>query len=307
VGISVSCCAKINLTLEIQHRRPDGYHELKSVMQSVGLHDVIYMERIPAGTRLSVEPGSGWKGEFDRSSVPCNSRNLAWQAAELFRAHAGIRSGVKIRLVKNIPVAAGLAGGSADAAGVLVGMNELFGPVMDRAGLARLGRQLGADVPFCLIGGTALASGIGDVLEPVPVYWPEGFMILSPYLKVSTPAAYRAYDCMHRSENHVPGTQWKDMVQALASDPDQVPGLLVNDFERVVFGIHPSLRQLKRVTQKLLGNALLSGSGPTVFGIIQEKKLPEVELRRRIRKQGFCGRCWIVPPAESGVVVERVD
>lgn len=144
--------AKVNLGLDVVGRLPNGYHEVKMVMQTVGVHDTVTLRKIPEGIKFSTENGE----------IPCDDTNLAYRAAKLFLESTGVKGGVEIQLIKRIPVAAGLAGGSTDAAAVFKGMNSLYKMELSEEALKELGVKIGADVPYCIMGGTALAEGIGE-------------------------------------------------------------------------------------------------------------------------------------------------
>ena len=176
--------AKINLTLDVLGLRDDGYHEIATVMQSLALADTLTLTREESGIALTV----------DMPGLETDERNLAWRAAALVIEHCGIRGGVRIDIVKRIPVAAGLAGGSADAAAVLRGMNELYALGLSDAELCALGAQIGSDIPFSLMGGTVFATGRGENMKPLADFPKIHVVLAKPPVDVSTPWAYRAYD-----------------------------------------------------------------------------------------------------------------
>ena len=182
--ISVEANAKINLTLDILGVRPDGYHEVKMVMQSVGLFDTIHLKKQPEGISL----------RLDTAELPADETNLAWKAARIFRDVYKIQSGVSISVEKRIPIAAGLAGGSTDAAGVLIGMNRLFETGLSAKALCSLGEKIGSDVPFCIEGGTMLATGRGELLRRLPDLPALSVVLAKPPVSVSTAWAYKTYD-----------------------------------------------------------------------------------------------------------------
>ena len=182
--VTIEANAKINLTLDILGKRPDGFHEVAMVMQTIGLHDTMVMEKTESEIELSI-------------SVPwlkADEKNLAWRAAELMRQEFNLGGGVRMELTKRIPIAAGLAGGSADAAAVLKGMNDLYGLQLSEEKLCELGARLGSDIPFCIKGGTMLATGRGEVLKRLSDM-PETWVVLAkPRISVSTAWAYQNYD-----------------------------------------------------------------------------------------------------------------
>jgi len=253
-GIAVAAPAKINLILRVLYRRPDGYHELYTVFQKVTLFD--RLELIPCGG-LQLEVC----GEIE---VPRGEENLCYRAARLYFDRCGLDPGVKIRLEKNIPVGAGLGGGSSDAAAVLRGLNQLFGSLTEED-LFDLARRLGADVPFFVSPlSTALARGIGEVLSPWPTH-PAWYVILCPEIEISTPWAYENLRLTTRREppNYEPDQPlWKQG--------------LVNDFEPAIFARYPLLEELKgELLKKGACAALLTGSGAALFGVFEEEARAE--------------------------------
>jgi len=255
VILLVRAFAKINLTLDVLGKRDDGYHEIASVMQSLALCDYITFEDAE-DIVLTVE------GE----PVPAGPENLVYRAAEALRDFAGdAERGAAIHLEKHIPVAAGLGGGSADAAATLVGLNELWRLGFSRTELAAIAAGIGADVPFCLVGGTALARGKGEILTPLPPAPAMGVVLALPPLRVSTAEVYARFDAARvgkRPDNEA-------MVRALrAGKVKEIAACLENVLEAVTFAMHPELRELKQAVLDAgaLG-ALMSGSGPVIFGL----------------------------------------
>lgn len=249
--------AKLNLTLDILGKREDGYHDLESVMQQITLCDEI---------EIDVQTGEDWKLECDWEDIPTDSENLAWKAAGVFYKSIGKDpQGITIRIQKRIPVGAGLAGGSADAAAVLRALNRHEGEPYSKWELSRLSAKVGSDVPFCVLGGTALATGRGEKLEeliPMPNCF---YCIAKPEFSVSTPALYKAYD---EAEAHWhPDTQ--GMVKAMYQhDLMHVAGHVGNTMEALVSAEHPEIEEIKTVMRDCgaLGTAM-TGSGSAVFGI----------------------------------------
>lgn len=254
--ISEKARAKINLTLDVLYKRPDDYHEVEMIMQTVDLSDhLLFEEREQDHISIACTV----------SYVPVDNRNLVYKAVNLIKTRFGIKKGVHIHLEKNIPVAAGLAGGSSDAAAALRGINRLWklGLTMDE--LAELGSQIGSDVPFCVYGGTAIARGRGERIERLPESSPLWVVLVKPPIAVSTADVYR-YLTLSNIHKH-PDTQ--SMVQALANgELEEIAKNLVNVLETVTFKMHPEVERLKWQMLKFgaLG-ALMSGSGPTVFAI----------------------------------------
>jgi len=250
--------AKINLTLDVLGKRPDGYHEVEMVMQSIELHDDL--EFYPADREISLT--------IEGSNLSPGPDNLVCRAAELIRRCGKIRTGVQIRLIKEIPVAAGLGGGSADAAAALKALNELWETGFSLSELMSLGEQLGSDVPFCLMGGTALARGKGERLTQLPVCPRLGLVLVKPGFSVSTASVYQDYapgPAVRRPDNRA-------MIDAIRdSDISGIAENLANVLESVTIKLHPEIEEIKTklINSGALG-VLMSGSGPTVFGLAED-------------------------------------
>lgn len=248
--------AKINLTLDVLGKRPDTYHALRSIMQSVSLADEVFLEPRSHGIELYVD-----------GDVPKDERNLCYLAAALFFQQEK-DLGVLIKLRKQIPIAAGLAGGSGNAAAVLMGLNELYGRPYSPSALQTLGRKLGADVPFCLSGGTKLAEGIGDRLSSIPSISEEVCIVLvTPRLQVATPFVYQ------NLKKEWFGERYTAVFLHELQQGNYAWGALGNVLEEVTIPLFPLIGQIKK--EMLAYGAcgvLMSGSGPTVFGVFPEKK-----------------------------------
>ena len=272
--------AKINLGLDVLRRRPDGYHEVKMVMQTVDIYDDLFLEK-------TEKPGV--ELQIDGSDLTAGKDNLICRAAELFMEEKGIAGGVKIRLVKRIPIAAGMAGGSSDAAATLRGMNELWETGCSAQELQEIGVRLGADIPYCVVGGTMLSEGIGEILTPLPAPPECVLLIAKPEISVSTKFVY---ENLHadtlKSHPDIDG-----MVEAIRRG--QLEGIterMGNVLETVTTKTYPVIEEIKTVMNvKGAENALMSGSGPTVFGIFGQKEQAEAAaaiLRERdLAKQVF--------------------
>ncbi|WP_352399977.1 4-(cytidine 5'-diphospho)-2-C-methyl-D-erythritol kinase [Anaerotignum sp.] len=266
--------AKINLTLDVTGKREDGYHLIKTIMQTVSLYDGIYMKRIRKND-IIIKSNLTW--------LPTDNRNLAYRAAELMKSKFGITEGIFIEIDKRIPVAAGLAGGSADCAAVLVGMNRLFELGLSVKELESLAFLLGSDIPYCVQRGTVLAEGVGEVLTPVECPCPMCYVVLAKLpVSVSTAMVYRELD-WQSVEKH-PDT--KGMILAMAEgDVTKMGQLLGNVLETVTIPMHPKIAQLK---EEMLCHgaqgALMSGSGPTVFGLFKDEENAK-EAATTIRKK----------------------
>jgi 4-diphosphocytidyl-2-C-methyl-D-erythritol kinase len=267
-SLSLKAPAKINLFLEIKGNRPDGYHELVMVLQSIDLCDFVHLRTHEAKT-VNVS--------CNHPQVPTDQTNLAFRAALLMQQNYPGLGGVDIVIEKQIPVGAGLAGGSTNAAAVLVGLDRLWDLGLTQPELCELGAQLGSDVPFCISGGTALAIGRGEVLSPLPDLDRLALVICKPrQISISTVWAYQTF----RSENLLATSPIKDqlyssqILAAIATSEDdnfgRIGRLLYNDLERVVLPAYPQLAELKASLQQDSCGALMSGSGSTVFAIAQD-------------------------------------
>lgn len=257
--IRVRAHAKINLYLDVVGKREDGYHNLETIFHSIGLHDDVTIEKKETKD-ITVR--------CEHPAVPCDSRNLAYQAVQLLRDAVGGISGIAIDLHKRIPVAAGLAGGSANAAAVLYGMNELFGLNLTQETLMRFGGQLGADVPFCLHGGAALGLGIGDQLTRLPVLSDVPLLLLNPGIEISTATAFKKLNFSLTTEEK------SSIIIRTCLEKNDIAGIgknLYNRLEVPVFSEHPEIAALKTELSTQAGScgALMSGSGATVFAVMQ--------------------------------------
>ncbi|MGM9937476.1 MAG: 4-(cytidine 5'-diphospho)-2-C-methyl-D-erythritol kinase [Candidatus Ornithomonoglobus sp.] len=252
--------AKINLTLDVLGRRPDGYHDVEMIMQTVSLFDLLIIDKTHKDITIST----------NLKFLPNNEKNIAYMAAREFFRYTGIIGGCKIMIHKNIPVAAGLAGGSGNAAAVLCALDMLYNTQLDTDTLCMLGLKLGADVPYCILGGTALAEGIGERLTPLPSLAPCTILMVKPSVNVSTGTIYEAIDSAEITERpDTPG-----MIDAIhRGDINAVASKLSNVMGTVTEGIHPIIRGIKKkmIMNGALG-AVMSGSGPTVFGIFPDFK-----------------------------------
>ncbi|MDN5363430.1 MAG: 4-diphosphocytidyl-2-C-methyl-D-erythritol kinase [Eubacteriales bacterium] len=270
--ISLQAPAKINLSLDVWGRREDGYHEVEMIMQTVALHDVLHLRRRGDG-----EIVLQCRGE----EVPAGPENLVWKAAVLLKEQASLDlPGVEIVLEKNIPVAAGLAGGSTDGAAALRGLNRLWGLNYSREQLLQLGGRLGADVPFCLLGGTALARGRGEKLQPLP---PAPFfhvVLAKPRVAVPTAEVYRHF----RPEDREPRPDTAGLVEAIRrGDREGIRERLVNVLERVTRRLFPEVAEAGEVAtavaDRLFGPGkrpvVMSGSGPTFFCLLDDEEESE--------------------------------
>ena len=252
--------AKVNLTLDVLGKRPDGYHDLKSVMQTISLRDDI---TIDMGT------GEPWRLECDREGIPCDERNLAWKAAKLYldTIHQD-PEGLRIHIQKRIPSQAGLGGGSADAAAVLRALNRHYGEPLSIAALAELGSLVGSDVPFCTLCGTALVEGRGERLRKLPDLPDCVFVVCKPEFSASTPELYRKLD-----ERAIPMRPDHQAMESaiLAGDLGKIAENVYNVFDPVVTQEHLELNYIKSIFHSYGAMAQqMTGSGSAVFAIVPE-------------------------------------
>lgn len=300
---SVLAPAKLNLRLKITGRRPDGYHELVSIMAPVDLFDHIELQFIE-------EPGivMTCRGY----SAPANAENLAWRAAQSFFSRIGRRKGLSIALTKRIPVAAGLGGGSSDAASVLMALNETLcaSQPLSPKRLAELALKLGADVPFFLKRAPCMAHGIGEILEPIQK-WPSlSYIIVMPDISVSTAAVYKALDQPpfavlkeDKREFELTTDDCYDIIRNLEKRSMEVCRLLENDLERITASRFPIIRKIKQALTNVGAiGALMSGSGPSVFGIFDSKT--RARHAKSVLDTADLGRVFLVDGINSWGVVK---
>ncbi len=249
--------AKINIGLRVLGKRPDGYHNIETVFHEIDLCDELAFENADTISMSSSSTG-----------VPTDARNLCILAAEAVRERLRSRDGVKITLKKNIPVGAGLGGGSSDAAAVLIALNKLWNAGLDAKTLVSIGSTLGSDVPFFIRGGTALGSSRGEILEPFDLNVPFWIVTVTPPIHVSTAWAYARVKPRDRAK----GENLRSAVVKGIAHPAQLPSTITNDFEKPVFAAHSEIRALKDALVKAGALfALMSGSGSSVFGFFQDK------------------------------------
>lgn len=251
--------AKLNLTLDVLGKRPDGYHDIKSVMQAISLRDDI---------EIDIGTGKPWKLLCDKEDIPTDERNLAWKAAKLFFDTTGKDpEGLEIRITKRIPAEAGLGGGSADAAAVLRALNRHYGAPFSLPALAELGGQIGSDIPFCVLCGTAMAEGRGEKLRPLPNVPDCIFVVCKPDFSVSTPALYAKIDekAIAQRPDH------RAMESALlAGDLGAVAQNLCNVFDPIVTEEHLELNYIKSIFNSYGAVGYqMTGSGSAVYCIVE--------------------------------------
>lgn len=252
--------AKINLTLDVLGKRTNGYHDVKMIMQTVSLFDLIIVDKISAGITVNT----------NLKYLPNNDKNIAYKAAQLFFEKTGLSGGARIIIHKNIPVAAGLAGGSGNGAAVLCALNTLFNAGLSDGELCALGAELGADVPYCITGGTQLATGVGEILEPLPPMKKTTVLIVKPPISVSTGSVYERIDSAPIGKR----PDEEKLIEGLRSgNTAAVAENLCNVMESVTETMYPAIGGIKK---KMLINgavgAVMSGSGPSVFGLFDDDK-----------------------------------
>ncbi|WP_099353523.1 4-(cytidine 5'-diphospho)-2-C-methyl-D-erythritol kinase [Fredinandcohnia onubensis] len=275
----VKAPAKINLALDVLHKRQDGYHEVRMIMTTIDLSDRL---------ELSDYEGDEIKVVSHNRFVPDDSRNLAYQAASLLKKRFGVKKGVVISITKSIPVAAGLAGGSSDAAATLRGLNKFWNLGLSLDELASIGAEIGSDVSFCVYGGTALATGRGEIITELPAP-PHCWVILAkPTIGVSTADVYRNLSIDQINHPDVDG-----MIRAIEEkDFGGICDRVGNVLEDVTLKLHPEVANIKDQMKRFGADAvLMSGSGPTVFGLVQrESRMQRIYNGLR----GFCDQVYAV-------------
>ncbi|MDD2534089.1 MAG: 4-(cytidine 5'-diphospho)-2-C-methyl-D-erythritol kinase [Eubacteriales bacterium] len=255
--ITQNAAAKINLSLDVVGKRPDGYHLLSTVMQSISLSDRVYIEFDKLGNGLILLA--------DQAHIPLDERNTAHRAARRFLDAAGLSAGVRIFLEKHIPDAAGLAGGSSDAAAVLTGLSKLTGHPLSVAQLHEITTSIGADVPFCYQGGTVLCEGIGEIMTPLVAFEQTPMILIKPDFGISTPWAFSQLNL----ENLGPRPDYDRLYAAMTThNLVAMDAATANVLETVALPAYPVLDDLKARLKTLgAGFSRMSGSGPTVFGL----------------------------------------
>lgn len=273
---------KVNLALDVLGRRPNGYHDVKMVMQTLQIYDKVRIEKVP-------KPGI--EVRTNRKDLPGDQNNLAYKAAAMLAEEFGITEGILIRLEKHIPVAAGMAGGSTDGAAVLIGMNKIFELGLSEEELRARGVKLGADVPYCIMQGTVLAEGIGEILSRLPAM-PKSYVLLAkPPVGVSTKMVYEKLDAYEGYAHPdvdavIEGLKEGDLAKITAS--------MGNVLEQVTVDVHPVITEIEKLMKENGAlNAMMSGSGPTVFGIFADKKTAK-EAMKVMKASGLANEIRVV-------------
>lgn len=259
--ISLKALAKINLGLDVVRRREDGYHEVRMIMQTIHLYDRLKITKMKT---------PGIEIHSNLPFLPVNENNLVYKAGKLLMDEFGIREGVRVDLLKRIPVAAGMAGGSSDAAAMLYGMNQLFGLKLSRQALMERGVTIGADVPYCLMRGTALAEGIGEKLKQLPPMVKCPVLIAKPQISVSTKFVYQNL----KLDEHTVHPDIDRLIQDIRNKDLQAAARdMGNVLETVTIPNYPVIAQIKeQMMHSGAVNSMMSGSGPTVFGLFENEK-----------------------------------
>ena len=266
--LQLKAYGKINLGLDVIRKRPDGYHDLDMIMQMVDVYDDVIIEK-KAGEEIVVKA--------DAAVLSNGKDNLAYMAAKMLFDEFGIKSGVEITIHKRIPIAGGMAGGSSDCATTLIGINEMFNLGLSKQQLMERGVKLGADVPYCVLGGTAIARGIGEVLTPLPTPPQCHVIIAKPPISVST-----AYVYGHIRPDEI--TKRPDIEQMTLAikeqDLNKLSDLLYNVMEEVTVSEYPVIEKLKSIMlENGALNSIMSGSGPAVFGLFDDREKAQAAMK----------------------------
>ena len=279
--ITQKAYAKINIGLDVLRRREDGYHEVRMIMQTVDICDNLILERTAKSGILILT---------DKEELPVNQDNLIYKAADLLMKEKNITEGVSITLTKRIPIAAGMAGGSSDAAATMRGLNQLFELGYSTEELQKLGVRLGADIPYCIVGGTMLSEGIGEILNPLPTPPACHLVVAKPDINVSTKFVY---ENLH-ADSLTCHPDIDGMIEALRTGNLQgITDRLGNVLETVTVREYPIIEQIKELMrQEGAANALMSGSGPTVFGIYTNRELAE-QAAQAIEQKGMAKQVFV--------------
>lgn len=279
--LKLKALAKINLGLDVLGRRENGYHDVRMVMQTIYLHDNVTLRRVK-------EPGIRIRTNL--FFLPVNENNIAYKAAKLLIDEFHIRDGVSITLDKHIPVSAGMAGGSANAAAVLFGMNRMFSLGLTEQQLMERGVTLGADVPYCIMRGTVLAEGIGEKLTRLPQMPNCYVLIAKPPISVSTKQVYEKFDAQTITDHPdidgiLHGLKGRDL--------DQIARSMGNVLEYVTIDEYPVIEEIKTVMKEQGAlNAMMSGSGPTVFGLFRDRRMAR-EAQKKIRDKELAKQIYL--------------
>lgn len=267
--IQLKAYGKINLGLDVIRKREDGYHDLEMIMQSVGVYDDVMITKTENPNEIKVET--------DAMVLSNGKDNLAYMAAKMLLDEFGIHQGIKIHINKRIPIAGGMAGGSSDCAATLKGVNEMFALGLSEKELMKRGVQLGADVPYCIMGGTAIAEGIGEILTPLPTPPKCHVIIAKPPVSVSTAYVYGRI----KPDEIKKRPDTKGLADAIRNQNlKKMAELIYNVMEDITVGDYPIIKEIKNLLIEMGAlNSIMSGSGPTVFGIFDDKNKAETAMK----------------------------
>ena len=287
--LQLKAYAKINLGLDVVRRREDGYHEVRMVMQTIKLYDKLTF-RLLEEDEIRLKTNLGF--------LPVNEDNLVYKAVKLLKDTYDVKKGLEIDLFKCIPVAAGMAGGSTDCAAALVGATKMFGLDLSKQELMELGVKLGADVPYCVLRGTALSEGIGEILTPLPPMPDCYILIAKPPISVSTKFVYENLKA-NELERH---PDIDGMIDAIKKGSLQgITDRMENVLETVTIPAYPVIEEIKNCMKENGAiNSLMSGSGPTVFGIFDTEEQAE-KARDVIRKNDLAQQVYVVKPFNQSI------
>lgn len=287
--IQLKAYAKINLGLDVIGVRQDGYHEVRMIMQTVKLFDKLSF-RLLEEDIIRIKTNLGF--------LPTDENNLVYKAIRLLKETYGVSEGIEVDLFKCIPVAAGMAGGSSDCAAALIGASRLFKLNLDKKKLMEYGVKLGADVPYCIMRGTALSEGIGEILTPLPSIPDCYILIAKPPISVSTKFVYEHFD----AQENVVHPDIDGMVEAIHhKDLDGIIKRFGNVLETVTIPEYPVIDEIKQLMmEKGAMNAMMSGSGPTVFGFFKDKNIADMAAES-IRKKQLANQVFVVQPFNQNI------
>lgn len=274
--------AKINLGLDVVRKREDGYHEVRMIMHMIDLHDTL---------ELTVQDAPEIVLTTNRPDLPTDESNLVYKAAKLLMDEFGVEKGLQIHLEKRIPVAAGMAGGSSDAAAAMMAVNELFDLGLDKSELMKRAVNIGADVPYCILGGTALAEGIGEVLTPLPPMPNCHILIAKPPIDVPTKFVYGNLRANELKEH----PDIDGMIQTLhAQNIKDLCALMGNVLETVTIPAYPVIDQIKQLMMAHgADGAMMSGSGPTVFGLFTTEACAR-QAETAVKESGLAKEVFLI-------------
>ena len=292
-SVVIKAMAKVNLGLDVLRRRENGYHDVKMIMQTVNIYDTLTLSK-KGDAQIVITTNTG--------ELPLNEDNLIYKAAKLLFERTGKEAGVSIHLDKQIPIAAGMAGGSTDAAATLLGLNELYDLGLNKEELAEIGVKIGADVPYCIYGGTCLSEGIGEVLTKLPDT-PDCYVVVAkPGIGVSTKFVYENLH-IETVKDH---PDIDGMIEAIREGSlDGVVKKMENVLETVTIKRYPEIETMKNcLLENGAENALMSGSGPTVFGIVKEENIAKHALFK-LKETGLVKQGFVTTLAKETGIIER--